>query len=351
MAFDPTQPADGSDVASAPVRAQFVALWRSLQEGNWIADPGYLTWPAESANGAAGQTTPPAHWQRSGTGSTLQRCGEGLTDTSDYESGGWACKLTYGSAPAHLSQRLLDVILGRLVGEKFTFGVGIGCSAVNAARGYLYDSVTGYSYSDYHTGGGGWEWLTGIHEVGNGASLDFGVELGSSSCWVQGATVLRGEVKPPFPILSRVVPGSVGFGYVGAPPATSYLDQALPPQRPLLATGVVLVALTAPSGGTLVMNMRRYDGSSWQDMLASDLTLSDGHDYVASNAMDTVYRYRCLDAFHGASGAFGADNIVQPYCVSNAGGAEQVTAVLRGLQFSRPQDDLTLFNDPSKYGG
>jgi len=350
MAFDPTKPAASSALSSAEVRANFAALHASLMGVNLIADPGHYIWPQETSNGASGQTNPPAHWALSGTGATVQRCGTGLTDTTDYESGGWACELTYGSATARFYQNLLDAIPDALIGHSIAFGLAVKCSTGSAARPFVYDSATGYTYSDaYHTGGGSWEWLEVVHEIGNGSTLLAGVELASSSCHVQGATALLGDIVATHPVPAPVVVGTYGVSVAGEPASAQYGTQTILPGRPFLFTGLGLSVDTAPSGGTCVVNVRRYT-SSWVDMLASNLTLSDGHSQVSSSGVDSVYRYRCIDQAWGASAASLADEAMRAYVVTNAGAAEDLLFHIRGIQFARPQDSLTIFNDPTKDG-
>ena len=197
MAWDNTKPAASSLLSSAELRNNWDALQASLFGTNWVADPNFYIWSQETANGAAAQTSPPDHWKLTGTGATLQRCGSGLTDTSDAGTSGWAAELTYGSATAYLSQDLLDAIPTAMVGQAVSAGAWVKSSTSSAARLYLWDAVAGYTYSDYHTGGGAWEWLT-VEEftVAGSVALSFGLELSSGTAHLQGSTVLLGAIPP-----------------------------------------------------------------------------------------------------------------------------------------------------------
>ncbi|KKK90510.1 hypothetical protein LCGC14_2722270, partial [marine sediment metagenome] len=84
MAWAAEKPVAASLLSSAEVRSNWDALQASLNGRNMVADPTFYLWHAETGNGTAGQTTPPSHWAISGTGATVQRCGAGLTDTTDF---------------------------------------------------------------------------------------------------------------------------------------------------------------------------------------------------------------------------------------------------------------------------
>jgi hypothetical protein len=356
MAFDASKPIAAGYLNSAEIRSNWAAVQATLYGKNWIADPGHYIWPFESANGAAAQTEAPAHFGISGSGATLQRCGVGLTDTEDYTSGGWAAELTYDSATARFFQNILDgTIPGIFEGLTIAFAAAVKCSSSNAARLYTWDDDTGYTYASsqtggYHTGGGDWEWIYGTHVIGATTDgLQVGVELSSSKCYVQGWTALLGEIPALYPIPSDVIRGAYGTTDPG-PSAAGYFTQNVCPGLPFLLTNVAVSMSGAPSGGTAVFNLRKYDGAAWQDMLDTDMTIGDGHAYISSADVDATYSYRCLTGFHGASAASADDAEFRGYCVTNAGGGTGALMHVRGIQFSRPQDMLVAFNDPTKFG-
>ena len=226
MAWNNAKPAASSFLNSAEIRSNWDALQASLMGVNWVGDPNFLIWSAETSNGASGQTAAPDHWSLSGTGATVQRCGTGLTDTTGADSHGWACKLSYGSATAFLSQPLLADTVPTFLsdnGMSLAFGVWVKGSGSSVARAYCYDDDTGYSYSSYNTSTD-WEWLTGLHEIGDPTSsnLSFGVELASGSCYVMGATVLLGDIVPPHDLPAPVIYGAAALAMPGTVIAASY---------------------------------------------------------------------------------------------------------------------------------
>ncbi|KKL01355.1 hypothetical protein LCGC14_2627080, partial [marine sediment metagenome] len=168
--------------------------------------------------------------------------------------------------------------------------------------------------------------------------------------YIAGHTALLGHIPSPYYIPSETVERSYSLQDSGVMSAAANWNQQVLFSRPFFFTGAAFLAGTKPSGGTTVCNLRRYDGSSFVDMLASDLSLSNTHRYVSSNVVDSVYRYRCIDSFHGASTDVSADIQIVPYGVSNAGSGADVTMWIRGIHFNRPQDALVFFNDPSKDG-
>jgi len=353
MAFNAALPAASTVLSSAELRANWAAIQTSMGGRNMVADPGFYIWPAETANGAASQTVPPAHWVLSGTGATVQRCGAGLTDTNTYGSEGWATELTYSSATAYLEQNLLDGTIPTIfTGLSVALGAAVKCSTGSAARIFTHDSATGYTYSSYHSGGGAWEWLSIVGEIGASTTgVKVGLELASSSAHVQGMTGLLGDIIPLYPIPCEVQIGTYGALEGGAPTSATYVPGKIRCARPFFFTGLMVNGFTTPpSGGTYVCNVRRYDGSAWQDMLASNLSISDGHAGGGSNTVDTTYRYRCIDKDHSASSTTQTDTTMLAYNVTNGGSAAGIAFGIRGLQFNRPQDSLVAFNDPSKDG-
>lgn len=355
MAFDSTEPVASSLVASAPVRQNFQAIPPSLLGANWVGDPNFYIWPEESSNGASGQTDPLGHWRVSGTGATLQRTGTGLTVTTVKDADdGWGCQLSSASATAYLDQYLLpnstDVPV-MLQGQSIVFGAWVYATSSSVARLFAYDDDTGYSYSSaYHTGGSSWEWLSGIHEIGNGTDgLRFGLEVatGTNSAIMQGATVLLGDIKPTGFIPPLVVKGAYGVTYAGTPTAASYAPQKILPGSPFLFTSLGVSVYTV-SSSALTVNVRKHNGSAWQDMLSSDLSLGTNINGT-STALDTVYRYRCFRACNGGAGTTQSDRVILARVVTNTS-AQNLVFHIRGIQFIRPQDALGVWQDVTDHG-
>jgi hypothetical protein len=334
------------------VRQNFQAIPPSLLGNNWFADPNFYIWPEETANGAAGQTIPPAHYVLTGTGATVQRCGTGLTDTTVKDADdGFACELTSAAATAILGQLLLeDNVPVMLQGQSIVYGAWVYATSSSVARLYVYDNDTGYSYSSYHTGGSSWEWLTVIHEIGNstnGMSAGLEVASGTNSAYFQGSTALLGDIKPTGFIPAMAIKGTYGIQYAGTPTAASYAPMKIMPGSPFLFTGLGLVAYT--TGTVLTAQVRKHNGSGWVDMLSSNIS-KGSNIHVSSTALAATYRYRCFRSCWDAATTTQSDRVILAYVVTNTGAAD-LTFHVRGIQFSRPQDAMVNWQDTTKHGG
>jgi hypothetical protein len=351
MAFDSTEPVASSLVASAPVRANFAAIPPSLLGCNWLADPNFYIWPEETSNGAASQTADLGHWELSGTGATMQRCGTGLTDTKTKDADdGWTTKLSSAAATAYLLQWILPTNTPvMLQGQSICLGAWVWASSSSVARLATYDNDTGYSYSSYHTGGSSWEWLTLIHELGNGTNKTWcGLEVasGTNAAYIQGATAVLGDIKPVAPIPSFAQHGSYLVAYPGTPTAATYAPFKLLPGAPFLFTGLGISAYTA--GTALTVNVRKHNGSTWVDMLSANLS-KGSNIHATSTSVDSIYRYRCLRAAWDAATATQADRMLLCYVATNTGAAD-LSFHIRGIQFVRPQDAMFRWQNPNSFG-
>jgi hypothetical protein len=352
MAWDADKPAASSLLSSAELRSNWAALETSLMAANWVADPNFYIWSVETANGAASQTVPPDHWALSGTGAVVQRCGTGLTDTTDLMGDGWVTKLSYGSATAYLNQALVaGTIPTWLQGQRMSFAINVKGSGSSVARAYMYDNDTGYTYSNYNTGTST-EWLSGTHTVGAGTTgLGFGVELGSGSCHIQGGTVILGDIPPIYFIPARAVIGcasqyTVGTLAAGFPANLPLMHFA----RPTLALSCNYSFRTGPTSSG-VYTVQKYDASAAAFVdIHPDLTVATGVRVASTESMSTTYADRCLSAWFGtAASASWVEGGVLPYITTPAGAADLLTE-LRGLQFVRPQDAFTAYADVTKHG-
>lgn len=86
-----------------------------------------------------------------------------------------------------------------LKGNTFTFGAWVKTSIPNHARLLLTDQVNGSS-SGFHSGGGGWEWLTATHKVTVSSKwLRAHISVASPGrIYTDGAILVEGHYLPPF---------------------------------------------------------------------------------------------------------------------------------------------------------
>lgn len=78
----------------------------------------------------------------------------------------------------------------QFAGKTVTLGAWIYASAANHARACLYDSVAGWTYSSYHTGTPGWEWLEITLSVASATTGFFAGIWGSLAGLVDGTTII-----------------------------------------------------------------------------------------------------------------------------------------------------------------
>lgn len=297
MAWDASKPVSGGYLNSAEIRANFEAIERSLWGKNLVMDPNHLIWPSETADGAASQTDPPAHFDLSGTGATMQRCGSALTDTTDYNVGGFAAELTYGSATALLEQTLFSSLPTYFRSLPFTLAAAVKCSSSNAARLRIDDGVTPV-YSNYHSGGGSWEWLTlEAALASNATELTVGFEVGSSTAHIQAWTCLFGLIPNIYFIPAETIHGMIYWPKNGTI-ATGTGFAVWAPSRPGIVKHVQLRAETAPTGAALIVDVNTWDGAAMTSMFSTRPQI-DAADYQGDGTPDDDYARRCYDANKG----------------------------------------------------
>src|SRR5574341_370126 len=126
-----------------------------------------------------GDSSAPDYFTLSGAGAAIARTGTGLGDTQRAKYGDFACKITYGSAAAKLTQTLLSTTdfarADGLKNRKVSFGCWAKSSIANHASIVVDDGVTQTrggqgGNGTYHTGGGALEWLYVTHTVSSSAT-------------------------------------------------------------------------------------------------------------------------------------------------------------------------------------
>lgn len=126
------------------------ALGFRISPVNLIGDFGYF----ESWSG--GTSVAPDGWSLSGASAAVAR------ESSVYKYGQYSAKITRASGDAVLSYLLGSPTAYQ--GRTLSLGFWVYCSTGSVARITVDDGV-GSSSSSYHTGGGGWEWITVEHQV------------------------------------------------------------------------------------------------------------------------------------------------------------------------------------------
>lgn len=131
--------------------------WKSIPYVRVIRNPGFEVWN--------GVTSAPSGWTLSGAGATVSR------NNTIKKFGRYSAAITRNGANASLYQ---DVEGARGVaywqGKTIAVGVWAYTSVANTTQLYLSDGMGSIGTSSYHTGGGGWEWLTATGAVDGAAS-------------------------------------------------------------------------------------------------------------------------------------------------------------------------------------
>ncbi len=138
-----------------------------------------------------GEDHRPKEWVLGGKNPSLAR------DEKNKALGKYGVALTYGNADAcNLYQ---DVKGPNFQGKAFTFGTWVKTSVPHQARLLLTDKKNG-SFSSFHTGGGGWEWLVVTHVVNDPSEwIRPHISIASpGTLYADGALLMEGYNAPPF---------------------------------------------------------------------------------------------------------------------------------------------------------
>lgn len=149
------------------------------------------------ASWSAGTSVAPDgfNWTNGGGMASIAR------STSNNEYGDYTAYIIHagGGSAALLEQYVTDSALAE--GGTYTVMARVSCNQASTARVYLYDSVTGYSYSSYHTGGGSYEWLSVTVAVSGSityAKVGVAVATVGSATYIDNLALYRGEIGPDY---------------------------------------------------------------------------------------------------------------------------------------------------------
>ena len=84
--------------------------------------------------------------------------------------------------------------LAKVQGRTLTFGVWAWADTASQTRIYFRDSVTGYTYSSYHSGGSGWEWIELTGNVASAATFAYvAIEGGTEAAYISQPMLVFGN--------------------------------------------------------------------------------------------------------------------------------------------------------------
>jgi hypothetical protein len=141
-------------------------------------------------NWSSGATSAPDEWTLAGAGATV------AASTTSSKRGLYNAALTGGSVTSALKQTFAD--FADYKGKQISFGSWVKSSVASQARLRIDDGVSPV-YSSYHTGGGGWEFLTVTRQVSGAATqLEFSVRVAASgTAYFDGAVARDGSSVAP----------------------------------------------------------------------------------------------------------------------------------------------------------
>jgi hypothetical protein len=293
--WDKTKPPTSSSWQSVWFRDNWTAVETALRGRNLAADPTFLIWPG-------GDTVMPAHWLSSG-GPTIARAGTGLGDTNRFH-GPFSLKIT--SAAGTVAQAYQDGLAAASYDDGFdlsrwSIGARVKTAVASCVRVFLDNggATAPIKYSSFHTGGGGWEWLTipGALIESDATRLRFGMEVcaGTRVAYLSGISPIMGEIPPQDYVPVEPSMGTKKCFVAGNQTATNRkagCDEFF--ERPVRIRYVFFGFTTAPLPGTsFVIRSNHFDGAAFQSMWAtnpSGIAAAQGP-FVG---FATTYRYRCF---------------------------------------------------------
>jgi hypothetical protein len=239
---------------------------------------------------------------------TVSIAGTSETDTERY-IGAKCAKLTWSSGTASLKQTILNATdfanLDHLKVQtkKIGFGCWVKSSIASHARLQI-DDGTLTTETDYHTGGGGWEWLSAVHTMSAAATkIVFGLlNEQSGACYFSGGVVNFADFAPPLWYSEPKIRGSYAFkipGTLTVADAQHYVTFS----RPTYVQNVQAICITPPVGADLNTELQKFEtGAAYVDMHTAGALIDDG-DSLGNIQTGGDYDHRCLAGNNIASGA------------------------------------------------
>ena len=275
-------------------KASTGAIAQTLGAKNLHPDPYILFW-------AAGDAAAPS-------GSTLAKDGNSALarNTTTYKFGGMAPQLKLGTT-ATISTSVRWPIFSSLPvswrGKTIGYGAWLYTATAGLGQIWIADGGTdGTTYSNPHSGGGGWEWISGTHTItGDATELSIYVASvisgqGASEVWTifDGKTITKGPSAPTDTVAPITVEGLLYPGVIkgNAAVATRVFD--FDARQPFIVLNTSLRVITAPTGAALIVDVNHWDGSIFQSMHSTKPQIA-ATAFNGGADPDGTYRYRCFD--------------------------------------------------------
>ena len=289
--------ADGQAIVWDNLQASKMS-WGRYDHINYVYNSEFVTW-------GDGVSVAPTGWRVVGSGVVIAR------DGVNYKFGPYGASLQRNANDCYLAQdvsliwSMLEVVKSR----KVSIGCWIKCSTSGIARIVIADGV-GTSASDYHTGGGSFEFLKVERDISASATIleiRLQVDTGNGTAVFDGAIVAfcgKPELDNYYPGVYAPVKTTLYFGSVTgqAQNTTRYygpfgLDAletqvSMPaPAKGILRSLRVLTDVNVASGQTLVGTIRTAETTDSTIVATLTGPIREGSDLtheVAVNAGDKI---------------------------------------------------------------
>jgi hypothetical protein len=312
---------------------------------NLIRNDDFLVWPD-------GDSSAPLWWTLTGAAATVARTGTGLGDTTR-KVGDFACKVTRAGTDCYIGNSLLSggaFTRANFLKQKYlAFGMWVYCSTPNIARIGIYDGV-GITYSDYHTGGGTFEYLPVTRQIDSSATeltVRGRVDTSDGSAVFSGATALLHNGPVGLELVqyqpSPVLYGTMHFALSGN--LTVAANQGrVRFRRGGIVKDLQILAKTAPTGQPAIFDLNTWDGANYTTMFSTKPEVAAAA-FAGGGQPDGTYARRCLRGSFGATRSAGSEMTLDVDQIgSGTAGADAVVEV-GVLQYASPLERFLGYSD------
>jgi hypothetical protein len=313
------------------------AIERTFLGPNLLGNPDFLIWPA-------GDAAVPSYWAIISGDAAVAR------DTGETVCGHFALELTWGTSATIVGQQLFttgDFPGATWEGKHFALVCRVKASTASQARVAINDGVGVSSFSDYHSGGGAFEFLKVTHEIQSSATklrIDLHMDITGGVVFFDFPTAVAGLIVPNGPRPCPTNKGTLGNTFAGDPVLTGTSLWIYSHPRPFFIDHVQVQCLSAVSATDLVIDVNHWDGSALQSMFGgTKIVLAQASSHQRQGKVpDGTYRYRCFAAAFGSARV--ADGELSIDIDTAPTGGKNPAVLCRGLVYVRPYESLLDFD-------
>jgi hypothetical protein len=342
---------DGTHNLPATV-ASIANLQADLGGVNLIPNDTFLLW-------SGGDTVAPDYYVLAG--STAARCGTGLVDTTR-KVGKFCISLTNAGT---LTRTMVDAAAWPAADHLETLKIGFGCwiksSIASHARIYMTDG-SATTYTDHrdgvqdaayiwHSGGGAFEFLSGVHTVSAAATkLELVLDVASNgTAYFSGLIAILSDHAPVRHQPTRKDYGTLVFAFPGLPVAGN-TQRHFCFGRPALIKEVYGTAVTAPVGTEFQIQLvRSKAGDTWNDVYTNDPEnlLAVGKKSGTLGEPTGTYAYRCMggSSLDASVLLASGDDSVLAVNIDTVSSAKDIVIHIRTMQYENPLEDFLAYDD------